>query len=174
MKTTTLAIALLLAAITTGCVTTVPLTTTFDPSEVAFIKEQGTNTIEGSALIRQRGGGVVNCAGYQVNLIPRGAYAEERMKIIYGTAWNSAFRQYNFGGQRPPTPDPAYLSNSRNAVCDTLGKFVFRNVAAGSYFIITEIRWEVGEYSIIPEGGLLMSPITFAGTDETKTVVLSP
>lgn len=43
---------------------------TFNVDEVSFIKEEGTNTITGNAFLRQRGGGVVTCAGENITLYP--------------------------------------------------------------------------------------------------------
>ena len=151
-----------------------PLRTTFDPSEVAFIHEQGTNTITGSAFVRQRGGGVVHCAGNPVSLIPKGAYSAERIGIIYGTTSASGYSPAMGTGRgtEPVPPVDAYRSHQRHAICDIDGKFGFQDVATGSYFVVTSVTWTVGSYST--EGGSLMVPVTFTGNDEEQNVVLSP
>ena len=69
----------------------VPLPTTFDPSEVMFINELGTNRVKGSAFVRQQGSGLVGRAGNEVYLVPRGAYSTERMGIIYGKTSDAGF-----------------------------------------------------------------------------------
>lgn len=147
----------------------IPVASTFSASEVAFINEQGTNTVKGSAFIRQRGGGVVNCAGNDVDLIPKGEYSAERMEVIYGTTTSSSYRQAWGSPRLAPFAD-GYLSHLRTTTCDVDGKFEFQNVAAGSYFIVTEVVWEVRSV----QGGYLMAPITFTDGNEVTSVVLSP
>lgn len=46
--------------------------------------EPGANTIQGNALIRQQGGGVVACPGFEVYLAPATDYVIERMRKICG------------------------------------------------------------------------------------------
>jgi hypothetical protein len=56
----------------------------FDPRGAAHIHQEGNNTITGEAFLRQNGGGVVTCAGYDVRLVPNTPYASKRMYVIYG------------------------------------------------------------------------------------------
>ena len=148
----------------------VPLQTVFDPSEVAFINELGSNTIRGSAFIRQQGGGVVSCAGNEVYLVPRGAHSIERMDIVYGETSSPGFRLAIADRKMPEPPVDAYRSYQRETNCDIDGKFEFQNVAPGAYFVMTHVTWTV-RYST--QGGALMVPVTFAGSDELKNVVLT-
>lgn len=123
-------------ALLAGCVSDIALTTTFDPAEVAFIHDEGTATIQGSALIRQRGGGVVNCAGKSVALIPSGAYARERKRILYGMATSPGYFNFAanvFGGKMPEDAPQQYFAYARAARCDVDGRFEFKNVALGSW-----------------------------------------
>ena len=152
----------------------IPLQTTFDASEVSFIHERGTNTISGSAFIRQRGGGIVNCAGNEVSLIPKGAYSAERIGVIYGTTSGPGY--FDFSANRfrrtvPASVDPSYSRHVRSVTCDVDGKFEFHELAAGTYFVTTHVRWEV-DYLV--QGGRLMMPVALAGSYEVKRVVLSP
>ena len=174
MRLVASAVLLLATVCLSGCVSRIPLQTTFDPTEVSFIHENGTNTISGSAFIRQRGGGIVNCAGYEVDLIPKGAYSSERIGIIYGTTSGPGYFDFSknmFGGKAPAGIDPSYLHHTRSTTCDVDGKFEFHGLATGSYFITAKVSWEV-DYSV--EGGYLMTPVTLSGRDEVKRVVLSP
>lgn len=162
-----------------GCVVVmdpfdIALTTTFDSAEVAFIHDEGTATIQGSAFIRQRGGGVVNCAGEPVSLIPSGAYARERKMILYGTTTSPGYRNFSenaFGGKMPEDAPAQYFTYARATRCDVDGRFEFKNVAPGSYFVTTTITWTVGR---IPQGGYLMAPVTIHADDDNISVVLSP
>ena len=57
-----------------ACMASMPpkhsMVSSFDPSEVEWFSSRGANSVYGSALIRQRGGGVVTCAGRSVSLTP--------------------------------------------------------------------------------------------------------
>ena len=62
----------------------VTLNNQFDAGLAERLLQPGVNIVEGSALIRQQGGGVVTCAGQGVSLIPRTAYAAERHQYLWG------------------------------------------------------------------------------------------
>ena len=80
---------LLIAVSVAGCVTPTPTPPTpirvqgFDAAEAAYIHDVGTNRIEGNAFLRQKGGGVVTCAGEAVRLIPLGRFAKKYFRIRY-------------------------------------------------------------------------------------------
>ena len=171
MRTLLTLLAALAAWFLAGCATPTPpapLQSTFNADEVAFIHEQGTNTIEGNAFLRQRGGGVVTCAGEIVALIPKGTYSTELMVRLYGAATVPGYRPYYLGRNAPVGPKAFYFA-SRHTVCDSDGRFKFENVAAGSYFVRCAVKWEVQSI----QGGYLMEPVTFAGSDEVRNVVLT-
>ena len=147
----------------------VPLQTVFDPSEVAFINELGSNTIKGSAFIRQKGGGEVGCAGNAVYLIPQGAHSIEHAGFVFDETSSSGYRSIA-NRKMPVPPGDAYRSHQRETICDIDGKFEFQNVAAGSYLVVTRVTWTV-DYST--QGGTWMIPVTFAGSNKTKSVVLN-
>jgi hypothetical protein len=148
-------------------------TTSFNYDETAQLMRPGHAIIEGSALIRQQGGGVVSCAGNEVNALPATRYAQERMFIVYGNDMKG-FRQNSaaWGQRAPADPPPAYFTLSHKAVCDAQGNFQFKNVAAGTYYVVTRITWRVpGRYT--EEGGALMQRVTVTETDIIR-IVLSP
>ena len=147
----------------------VPLQTVFDPSEVAFINELGSNTIKGSAFIRQQGGGEVGCAGNAVYLIPQGAQSIEHAGFVFDETSSSGYRSIA-NRKMPVPPGDAYHSHQRETICDIDGKFEFQNVAAGSYLVVTRVTWTV-DYST--QGGTWMIPVTFAGSNKTKSVVVN-
>ena len=129
---------------------------------------QGSGKIEGSAFLRQNGGGVVTCAGNNVYLIPYTEYANERITLLYGSNergyrdWLST--QYKFSGE-----NLNYLQLTKISTCDAQGKFVFSNLSNGTYFLTTKVLWYVG-YS--QQGGDLMQKVTING-DEVKNIVMS-
>jgi hypothetical protein len=78
MKTIILTVTLLVALLS-GCAANrqASLTTPFDKAQAQRMLEPGANSIRGSALMRQVGGGVVTCAGGQVFLMPVTEAAKE-------------------------------------------------------------------------------------------------
>lgn len=135
----------------------------FDAAQAKAMLQPGANTLTGSALIRQRGGGIVTCAGNTVRLVPATLYAKRRMAVIYGGV--------RIARQTVPfSPDPAeYAELTRTTVCNAQGFFTFNGVADGDFFVVTEIRWTVG-YSV--EGGSLMERVSLQGA-EKKEITLA-
>lgn len=151
----------------------VNLKAAFNTEEAKRLLAPGKNTIKGSALFRQNGGGIVSCAGTQVDLVPATEYATERISYLYGstergvqtamTAPHLKFTNVEASG---------YRENQRHVLCDSQGFFKFDNVADGSFYLTSVITWHVGN-SYIPEGGVLMQRITVSG-GEVKEIVLAP
>ena len=145
----------------------------FDPAEVAFIHETGPNTVQGQAFLRQRGGGVVTCAGAGVSLVPRGSYSVERMRNIYGTTERAA-RAVAWADD----PAPVYGTYLRRTVCDAQGNFAFEGLADGDYFVTTVVAWSVpqtfGSAVVMrQEGGAVMAPAAVSG-GKTVRLVIAP
>lgn len=165
----------LLCSVLAGCAglgaQVVHPTSAFDMDEANKMMRKGHAIIEGSALVRQNGGGVVTCAGVEVSAIPATRYAQERMYIIYGND-EKGFRPLSAAfGQKVPPPAPAtYLTAQRSAVCDAQGFFQFNDLAAGTYYIVTQIVWRVGASS---QGGALLQKVTVSEMD-IRRIVLSP
>lgn len=157
------------AALMSGCATLEPqlisLQSTWDSTAAAFITQNGNNTIKGNAFMRQRGGGVVTCAGQTVTLIPATLYAIERIGQLYGpseTGFN-ANRNLRF------SPDPAeYQSMTRKSTCDSQGNFIFERVADGDYFVVLSVNWIVG---YTQQGGNLMHRIRVANAAQASLIM---
>lgn len=155
-----------------GCAQVVPPVRISAPLDLTAAQQglaTGPNTIAGSALIRQAGGGIVTCAGADVSLIPATEYATQRMLAIYGSD-QSGYRPARMGRLQFDPDLPAYWETTRRVVGDAQGAFEFDHVADGSFFVATSITWLVGR-SV--EGGSLMQRVTVIG-GERKRVVLSP
>lgn len=144
-------------SIVAGCVTTKPpvtLSNEFSASEAAIINKAGKNTIKGNAFLRQNGGGVVTCAGSDVLLIPATKYAKERIGYIYGSE-NGGYNPV-YSGQSTFTPEPPeYSSMVKTTTCNSDGKFEFKNVANGDYYVLAKVIWQVRSY----QGGSLMRKV---------------
>jgi len=156
--------------ILTGCAgQVIPISREFHPEEAKRLAAPGPNIISGSALIRQQGGGVVTCAGLPINLIPKTAYATERMEAIWGNSVKGYAPAYSM--QMTFTPDPpGYHQHASHTRCDAQGNFQFPNVADGEFYLVSVITWVVARQA---QGGGMMQAISVNG-GEAKEVVLSP
>ena len=134
------------------------------------MQDDGTNTVEGSAFLRQRGGDVVTCAGETVSLIPQSAYAAERVLHAFGTTQRAAISL----PVELDVPVPEYERLILESTCDAQGDFVFRNVPDGGYYVWTRVTWEVSmSYGTFMQGGAVMAPVEVAG-GEAVSLVISP
>jgi hypothetical protein len=136
------------------------------------IEPTGNNTIKGSALIRQSGGGIVTCAGNKVDIAPVTTYSSERVQAIYMSNNEIAYAPIDRVLNTKIVPDPPleYKQRARQTTCDAQGFFKFENVRDGLYFISTMVVWNVG---YIQNGGALIYKVNVKG-GEIKEVVLSP
>lgn len=141
----------------------------FDARQAQRLMQPGVNIVEGSALIRQQGGGVVTCAGQGVSLIPRTDYAAERTLYLWGNVTRGYSHVYAMNMQFTPDP-PAYGQHVARTICDAQGNFQFSNVADGEFFVVTVISWVVA--GRVQGGGLFQAVSVNGG--EVKRVVLSP
>jgi hypothetical protein len=143
-------------------------TTTFSPSEVAFINARGAATVAGQAFLRQAGGGVVTCAGTEVELLPAGDFAKERITLGYGNV--NGGRLGSLVGLSQEGVDPRYLSMVRTATCDADGNFEFKNVADGEYYVLSRVTWIVPG-SMFPEGGNMAKLIQVRNGQSVRVIV---
>ena len=144
---------------------------TYSPETLPEIDSiDGTNTVSGSAFLRQQGGGVVNCAGNKVvinqNLpyMERNAYAKEYLAL------SNRVRQVSdvdsnliaFEGELNK------LRNQKQKVtyCDVDGKFVFDGLAPGSYKVTTKVYWVVADAG---QGGLVSANVRIPDGSDGKT-----
>jgi len=159
----------LLAAIAAGCQTRLPATVAFSVEEAAFIKKPGTATVIGHAFRTKSTGAVVNGAGEVVRLIPSTAYTRERFRNLYGERKYVPHRAY----PRDDNPDPAYAEYTRTTKAEANGRFVFEKVAAGAYFLTTQVIWG-DEDALFREGGSVYDMVTITGKEtEPVSVILS-
>jgi hypothetical protein len=107
----------------------------FDAIEMENFVGKGPRTIEGQAFLRQRGGGVVTCAGQEVALIPATHYMTEIIYAIgaktktYKDIYNNPIKGKGYG---------------RHTICDAQGTFQFINVPDESWYVVTIVQWKVG------------------------------
>lgn len=145
------------------------LQTEFNATEARRLMADGVNMVKGSAFMRQRGGGVVTCAGAQVYLIPATEYAKRRMMILYGTAAESGSNSRRADVKFDPDP-PEYQTLAKTTRCDAQGAFTFDRVADGEFFVVTQVSWQVAGRL---QGGNLMHRVRVTGGQVANLVLSS-
>jgi len=169
-KTLLLVIAATTVIGTSGCAhspQTVQLISKFQASQARQQLEKGNGTIKGSGLLRQRGGGVVTCAGNEVMLIPFTTYAAERVSAIYGNPNGGYASIYNAGRIKFDPDLPEYRVLMKKTLCDAQGYFKFTNVSPGNFYVFTKIVWAVKG----AEGGTIAEKISVADGEEKEIVL---
>lgn len=96
-----------------------------DEARLRAYRVAGPAIVSGQAFLRQRGGGVVTCAGARVRLLPS--------------------PEADVGHDRR-------CRACRETVCDAQGRFRFDGVPARAWILSTEVRWVVAGFT---EGGVL-------------------
>jgi hypothetical protein len=155
----------ILAAGLAACATPKPvnLESDFDARQARRLMAPGPNAVAGRALLPQRGGSAVTCAGRVVLLIPATAYAEEWARHEF--EWlGPAERAVGFRNVASATTvyvHPAeFVERQRSTQCDAQGRFRFDGVADGRFIVMTEITWTAGT---APQGGRIARSVTLAG-----------
>lgn len=164
---------IIISFLLSGCYLTTEnyqIKSSFSSPDVSWISEEGDATITGQAFLNQKGGGVVTCAGKQVNLIPKTTYSSERINKIYGSLSKGYKDYYAVNIVFEPSTPQNYYTYQRKTICDAQGNFKFKNVPSNKeYFIITVVTWEI-DYTV--QGGDLMLSVK-PKSGETLEVILN-
>jgi len=127
---------------------------------------QGSSSLKGSALIRQRGGGVVTCAGNDVFLVPATESASRQLRGIFGSDQGYVQRGGDAvmgGGKLVVPPEP-----NRHSVCNAQGFFSFPNIRPGKWYVMTTVTWTVGNQY---QGGTLLGSADVTEGQEAEIVL---
>lgn len=122
-----------------------PLTPATESSEAEYgsYLVSGTSTFSGQAFLTQVSGGVIKGAGRQVTLDPATSTGTDW--------WNNAGRYW---GYRTVIPNSVnFIKARRVTTADAEGRFVFKNIPAGMYYVRTEVTWVISDYST--QGGVV-------------------
>jgi len=124
---------MVLTLMTTGCTTASPRTlarqTFYDASEYAPYEASGKAEVTGQAIAKTRESHEVPGAEDSVYLFPATHYADE---------W---WRRTLLEGWYPSDPDPRSLAFLRVTLTDEQGRFRFRNLPAGEYYVACTVTW---------------------------------
>jgi len=166
MKLFSIALLLLFCCLS-ACVTTTtprPEPTSrmpFPEEEYLILPKSGKVTVTGQAFLKTRGGDVKMAAGNEILLEPVTSYSKE---------W---YEKYALTWGRISPPDERLWKYVRKQIADGSGRFSFKNVPAGEYFISTEVTWEAPagyQSSLQRQGGIIIKRITI-GTEDVEVIV---
>lgn len=129
--------------------------------EYESYQKPGTGSLSGQAFFALQGGGVVKAAGRRVTLDPATAIGREW--------WTKAGRSYVYRMQVPPSP--SFIQARRTTIADAEGRFHFSRLPSGSYYVRTDVTWEVGHSE--PTQGGLVGRIAEVKDGEATEVVLN-
>ena len=176
-----LAAILIIGACATTRPTAVPkISVPFDTEQASQAITDGPNTIVGSALIRQSGGGIVHCGGREVLLVGATDYSLELVSLVFGSTDKGYVRA---AGRRRSVREtifqavyvhPDWWQAAKMTLCDAQGEFVFDDVADGAYLLLVSVVWNVpSRYGSSVQGGTMMSRIEISG-GKPHRLVMSP
>lgn len=162
----TSAIRFLLLVVLTGCIAQTqvqppvwnPLS---DSAEAEYDRYlvPGTSVLTGQAFMTQRGGGVVKAAGRSVTLDPATAIGNEWW-VKAGIKW----------ALRAHTPEsPSFHKARRTTVADAEGRFRFKELPPGKYYVRTEVTWDVPYHG--PQGGLVGQLVEVKNDQESEIIL---
>ena len=107
---------------------------TTDPADpYAWSKPWGPGTITGEAFRRQRGGGIVTCAGEDVFAIPSGPLTSQFV-LDRTMGWDG-------------DTEDSVMAYSRRWKCNRNGEFSFVGLPIGKWILLTSVEWRAGRGS---------------------------
>ena len=142
----------------------------FDVVQAKKQLEDGKETLKGNAFLRQMGGGIVNCAGSNVDLYPYSQYSDIRIQAQYPKdIWLGS----RIKSRDTFTPDAAeFDSLKRTAICDSEGNFEFESIKDGNYILVTEVIWNVmDKFGPSRQGGYLIKNISVGKGQKSKVII---
>ncbi len=156
MKVTKAVLLFMIFTFLAGCVPVrkdVKMTKSFNHSDHRGYSQSGNNTIAGQAFLRQRGGGTVTCAGFEVFLMPNTPFFQEIINII---------RQ----GNKPAIYGSPFTGYGHKTICDAQGNFEFNNIPSLPWVVMTEVKWMVKSQ----QGGILLKHVNLT---KNEKIILS-
>jgi hypothetical protein len=135
----------------------------FPVAEYNSLNREGTGIVKGQAFLKTRGGDVKTAAGEEVLLNPVTSYSDQWYKVEY------------IENKLLTEPDPRCQNYVRKKMADSDGRFTFKNVPPGDYYLTTTVSWEapVGyQGALVRQGGLISRKITVVN-NETLDIILT-
>lgn len=138
----------------------------FDPQKLEWALALGRNTVTGDAILRTRGGDLRTCAATQARLWPISDYTLAFLGDVFLV---SGFSEPARTTRLLKSMDPGVHRYVRAVTCNGQGRFTFRDVPDGRYFLTATVTWEIprlGRGSGAPmdlQGGDLGEMISVSG-----------
>ena len=146
-----------------ACVAPIQRKVEFDPAEYEPYAGDGDSTVRGQAFVKTRGGEVKYGAGNPVQLTPATTYSREW--YVHGV----------LPGRRMTPADHRERQYVRTKRADAEGRFEFKSLPAGEYYVTCEIEWEVpaafGDGTVTTGGTAHAEVKVEAGEEETVVVI---
>jgi hypothetical protein len=127
----------------------------YDASAHTSYQGSGSGSIKGQAFLRQKGGGVVTCAGSPVIVVPATPY----FRSVLDTARS---------GRTISNVDPAAKSLAKKGMCDAQGNFMVSGLQPGKWLVTTGVEWSVGYEQ---QGGGLLKEVDVSSDKETSVLL---
>jgi hypothetical protein len=134
----------------------------FPEAEYAAIPTSGTGIVSGQAFLKIRGGDIKVAAGEKVILNPVTSYSNQWYNVSY------------LGHNQLGPPDQRIDKYLKIKIADAQGRFRFKNVPPGEYYVTTVVSWEapVGDQgALVRQGARLCKKITVKNHEETKVIL---
>lgn len=107
-------------------------------NEFEWSAANGPNIIEGEAVWRH-GHQAFSCAGQSVGLTPETPYTRKRMVELYGSDEAAIRTVAEVRARSAVAPTRDYRAYVRSTECDSRGRFVFRDLPDGGWFVIARV-----------------------------------
>ncbi len=164
--TSRLIISLAFLAALAGCVTQQAKPTVaripFPESEYTQLKKEGTSTIRGQAFLKTRGGDVKVAAGEEIQLNPV-------------TSYSNQWYEENYLKQNPISQgDPRQQDYIRKKIADGSGRFEFKNIPAGEYYVTAKVTWEAPtgyQGALQTQGGFISKRVKVTDREDVEVIL---
>ena len=145
-----------------------PAPLAFEPAEFAWSTTGGPNAVEGSVTY-SRAGAPWTCAGTTVGLTPDTPYSRQRISVLYGSTLRALLPVREVRSRTVAEAGADYSRFVRRAPCDAQGRFAFRGLPDGAWFVIANVRPASGAAA---EDALVLMQRVEARNGITKIVLL--
>ena len=131
----------------------------FPEAEYQALRTTGTATVTGQVFLKTRGGDVKVGAGNPVYLNPVTSYST--------FAWT-----HHKEVQGMTEPDPRIHKYMRTTTADGSGRFSFKDVPAGRYYVTGLVSWEAPQAGrLVRQGGTIWKEITIKDGEAIEVMV---
>lgn len=135
---------------------------TFPEHEYQGLVKSGTAIVKGQAFLKTRGGDVKMAAGNEIILNPVTSYSNEWYEKEY------------IQGKPLVEADSRLWKYVIKTVADGSGRFTFKNVPAGQYYVTTRVTWEAatGYHGALQvQGSVVTKRITVNDGDDIEVIL---